>query len=408
MDITREIELFKEGCEELISEAELREKLTRSRQSGVPLRIKYGADPSAPDLHLGHTVPLRKLRQLQDLGHHVCFLIGDFTARIGDPSGRNETRPMLSDRQVQENAESYQEQVFLILDKQKTTVYFNSQWLDRMSSTDFLRLTSRYTVAQLLERDDFKKRYTENRPIALVEFLYPLLQGYDSVELKSDIELGGTDQKFNLLVGRELQRDWGQDPQIVMTMPLLEGTDGVQKMSKSFGNAIGVRQSPVEMFGKIMSIPDDLMMRYWRYLTPISASDCAQVEKDWKEGKLHPRDLKVSLAKELVSMYHNRELAEMASDEFDQVFRKKALPSHIPTTYVEKSLFEGAGVELVELLILTDLASSKTAARRAIEQGSVRVNQEKVMTNCLITEIDDLEPTVIQCGKRKFAKVLCQ
>lgn len=396
--IRDQIQIFKRGVVELISEEELAQKLERSQKEKKPLRIKYGADPSAPDIHLGHTVPLRKLREIQDLGHQIVFLIGDFTARIGDPTGVSETRKQLTEKEVEQNAKTYQEQVFKILDKKKTEVVFNSHWLDKMKPNDFLVLTSHYTVARLLERDDFKKRFEANKPIALLEFLYPLLQGYDSVELNSDMEIGGTDQKFNLLVGRELQRVYGKSPQVVMTLPIIEGTDGFQKMSKSLGNYIAVKDDASEMFGKVMSIPDSLMVRYATYLT---GWDDATVGK---HKEMHPRDFKAALGKRIVSIYHGEAKAEEAAQAFDRLFKDKQTPEEMPLFKIEKSkLKDGDSIDLLSLLFDLKLVESKSEARRLIEQGGVKVNQIKI-TN--VNETVSLANEItIQCGKRKFAKV---
>ncbi len=403
LDINEEIKIFEDGVVDLISHDELRKKLAQARKEGRPLRIKYGADPSAPDIHLGHTVPLRKLKKLQDLGHEIIFLIGDFTARIGDPSQQSETRKMLSEKEVTANASSYQKQVFKILDSKRTRVVHNSEWLDKISPSDFLKLTSKYTVARLLERDDFRKRFETKQPIALLELLYPLLQGYDSVVLKSDVELGGTDQKFNLLVGRELQRDYGQEPQIVVTLPIIEGTDGVQKMSKSLGNHIGVLDSSKEMFGKIMSIPDGLMLRYFAYLTPISSSEIAEMEKDLKKEKIHPRELKVRLAKEIVSLYHSPAEADQAHREFEKVFRDGGVPEELLQVSIARQKLKNGRIDILSLLQEAQLTSSKSEARRLIRQGGVRINQKKVENDK--EEISLEQDVVIQCGKRKFAKV---
>ena len=326
LSIDEQIKVFSEGCVDVISEDDLRKKLEIAAKENRPLKIKYGADPSAADIHLGHTVPLRKLRSLQDIGHHVVFLIGDFTAMIGDPTGRTQTRKMLTPEEVKENALTYQEQVFKILDKERTTVVYNSHWLGKMSSYEFLNLTSKYTVARILERDDFKKRYEADKPITLLEFMYPLLQGYDSVELESDVEVGGTDQKFNLLVGRQLQRDAGQQEQVVLTLPLIEGTDGVRKMSKSFGNSINVHDTSTDMFGKIMSIPDELISKYFLYLTDRPADFKAGLDAKIKSGSVNPRDLKVELAKDIISFYFSCDEAERAIEEFNRMFRDKGIP----------------------------------------------------------------------------------
>jgi len=366
---------------------------------GKALRIKYGADPSAPDLHLGHTVPLRKLRQFQDAGHRVVFIIGDFTAMIGDPTHRSETRKMLTKEEVAENALSYQEQVFKILDPAKTEVRYNSEWLSKLTPHEFLHLTAQYTVARLLERDDFQKRYRSNQPIAVVEFLYPLMQGYDSVIVKADMEVGGTDQKFNLLVGRELQKVWGQKPQIVATLPIIEGMDGAQKMSKSLGNHIALKDPPSEMFGKIMSIPDALLERYYEYLTAFTREEIAQVKAGLKDGSLHPRNVKADLGAHLVAFYHGPAAAEKARAEFDEVFKNKGLPADIPTVEIAAE-----SLDMVSLLHQAGLVASKGEGRRLLEQGGVRLNQEKVQDATQMVKLSG-EPVLIQCGKRKFAKV---
>ena len=396
--IRDQIQIFKRGVVELISEEELALKIERSLKEKKPLCIKYGADPSAPDIHLGHTVPLRKLREIQDLGHKIVFLIGDFTARIGDPTGVSETRKPLSEKQIKENAKTYQDQVFKILDKKKTEVVFNSQWFDKMKPSDFLTLTSHYTIARLLERDDFQKRFQTESSVALMEFLYPLLQGYDSVVLKSDLELGGTDQKFNLLVGRRLQRIYGQESQVVMTLPIIEGTDGVQKMSKSLGNYIGVNEDASEMFGKIMSIPDSLTLRYAIYLTGWDEATINQYKQ------LHPRDFKAMLGKRTVSLYHGEKKAEEAAQEFDRIFKNKQIPEDIPIFEIDHSkLKEGDSIDLVPLLFELKLVASKMEARRLIEQGGVKINQIKISN---VNETVSLSHEItIQCGKRKFAKV---
>jgi tyrosyl-tRNA synthetase len=398
LPVKEQLEVFKENLVELISERELTAKLESSLKNKRPLRIKYGADPSAPDLHLGHTVPLRKLRSLQDLGHTVVFIIGDFTARIGDPSGRSETRPLLTEEQVRANAKTYQEQVFRILDKKKTEVRYNSEWLGTMRPEDFLKLTAQYTVARILERDDFSKRYKAGEPISVVELLYPLMQGHDSVEIKSDIEIGGTDQKFNLLVGRELQKIDGQESQVVMTLPLIEGLDGVQKMSKSLGNHIALKDSPREMFGKVMSIPDKMMERYYRYAAALSSQEVAEVLGKLKSGELHPRDAKAQLAERIVSLFHSEEDGKNARVEFDEIFKNKGMPDEIPTVKISQKT-----IDIVSLLVEAKLAASKSEARRLMEQGGVKIGHEKITDPKAVITIGT--PIVLQCGKRKFAKI---
>ncbi len=394
-DASQPLKNLLEGFVDLITA----EDLTKRFQENKPLRIKYGADPSAPDLHLGHTVPLRKLRQFQDAGHLVVFIIGDFTAMIGDPTHRSETRRMLSAQEVAQNALSYQEQVFRILDPSKTEVHYNSEWLAKMTPHDFLHLTAQYTVARLLERDDFQKRYRAKEPIAVVEFLYPLMQGYDSVMVKADMEVGGTDQKFNLLVGRELQKVWGQRPQLVATLPIIEGVDGTQKMSKSLNNHIALKDSPSEIFGKIMSIPDALLARYYEYLTVFSREEIAQVKAGLAANLLHPRDVKANLGEHLVAYYHDAEAARRARAEFDEVFKNKGLPADIATVKLNYET-----VDLLTLLHQSGLVPSKSEGRRLIEQGGVKLNNEKVQEPMMKVSLS-AEPLLIQCGKRKFVRV---
>ncbi len=379
------IEKIKRGTNEIISFEELKKKLS----TGRPLRIKLGVDPTAPDLHLGHTVLLNKLRTFQELGHQIVFLIGDFTARIGDPSGRSETRKMMSEEEILKNSKTYQDQVFKILDRAKTEVVFNSHWLYPMGIEGLLKLAGKYTVSQMLERDDFHKRYEAESPISIVEFLYPLMQGYDSVAIKADVELGGNDQKFNLLVGRELQRDFGQEPQVVITMPLLEGTDGVKKMSKSYGNYIALNDTPKDMFGKVMSISDTLMIKYFELLT----------QRDLNEVKqMHPREAKASLAEEITSLYHGCEAAIHERVEFDKVFRKKDIPEDMET-YVCGS----QELKLVDILVASGLVESKNEARRLIEQGGIKLDGKK-MTNDQVLVVQ--KECVLQAGKRKFKKII--
>jgi len=394
-----QLEIFKANAVDLISEEDLLRKLKR----GKPLRIKYGADPSAPDLHLGHTVPLLKLKTLQELGHTIIFLIGDFTARIGDPSFQTETRKALTQKEVKQHAETYQDQVFRVLDKKNVEVVYNSKWLDALKTADFLDLTSKYTVARILERDDFKKRHDEKRPITLVEFLYPLLQGYDSVVLKADVELGGTDQKFNLLVGRDLQRGYGQEPQVVLTMPILEGLDGKQKMSKSLGNAILLQDSPQEMFGKIMSIPDPLIVRYFRYLTGLTNERIQEIETKLKTDSVNPRDVKAELARTLVARYFDSQTADRMSQSFDRVFKEKKIPEKMDNVRISPSKLVDGKMDIVNLLKEIGLVTSKSEARRLVTQGGVRVDQSKVPTP--ETQVSLKKPVVVQCGKRKFARV---
>lgn len=389
------LQLIQRGAEEILLEQELIEKL----ESGKPLRIKAGFDPTAPDLHLGHTVLINKLRQFQDLGHHVLFLVGDFTGMIGDPTGKNVTRKPLTKEQVLENAASYKEQVFKILNPEKTEVVFNSDWMGRMSSADMIELASRYTVARMLERDDFSKRFKSEQAIAIHEFLYPLIQGYDSVELKADVELGGTDQKFNLLMGRELQKQMGQKPQVVLTMPLLEGLDGVQKMSKSLNNYIGIDESPAEMFGKIMSISDQLMWRYFDLLSFRPMSEIDQFKKDVAQG-VNPRDIKMQLADELIERFHGSGAAETARKGAGNAFKKGEMPDEMP----EMELAGGAaGLSLPSLIKEAGLAKSTSEARQRIKQGAVSINGEKNQDINWVAEPGSVN--VYQVGKKRFVRV---
>ena len=383
---------------DLVSFEELKAKLDLAAKEKRPLRIKYGADPSAPDIHLGHVVGLNKLREFQEQGHVVVFLIGDFTGMIGDPSGRSQTRKPLSKDQVQDNAKSYQKQVFKILDPKLTEIRFNSEWCSPMKFEDVIRLSAHVTVAQMLARDDFSKRYSANHPISLVEFMYPLIQAYDSVVLKADVELGGTDQLFNMLLGRELQKAFGQQPQVVMTLPLLEGLDGVNKMSKSLGNYIGVTETPRDVFGKVMSVSDDLMWRYFSLVLCMPEEEIEMLRQAVKGGQRHPRDIKDELAKRVVAKFHGTEVGEAESAEFARVFSKKELPSDIP------SLNLPAGDStLIEVLVKAGMAESNSEARRLIQQGAVEVGAQKITDAKARPDLPD--GTIIRCGKRGFAKV---
>lgn len=398
MTQTDALDLIKRGANELLIESELKQKLALGR----PLRIKAGFDPTAPDLHLGHTVLLNKMRQLQDLGHHALFLIGDFTGMIGDPTGKNATRPPLTREQVLENAQSYRDQVFKVLDPEKTEIVFNSTWMDKFSAVDLIRLAATHTVAQMLERDDFSKRYKNSQPIAIHEFIYPLVQGYDSVALKADLELGGTDQKFNLLMGRELQRHYGQPAQCILTMPLLEGLDGVNKMSKSLDNCIGITDAPQEMFGKLMSISDVLMWRYLELLSFRSMSEIA-VWRAEVEGGRNPRDIKVLLAQEIVTRFHSHQDAETALSEFEARFRQGALPDNMPEINVVAS---GGSIAVPQLLRQADLVSSTSEAMRMIAQGAVKLDGERVNDKGDMVDVGRV--VVAQVGKRKFARITIQ
>ena len=386
---------IKRGAHELLLEAELQQKLA----TGRPLRVKAGFDPTAPDLHLGHTVLLNKMRQLQDLGHHALFLIGDFTGMIGDPSGKNTTRPPLSREQIMENAQSYRDQVFKVLDPEKTEIVFNSTWMDKFNAADLIKLAATHTVARMLERDDFSKRYKSNQPIAIHEFIYPLVQGYDSVALKADIELGGTDQKFNLLMGRELQKHYGQPAQCVLTMPLLEGMDGVNKMSKSLGNYIGITDTPQEMFGKLMSISDDLMWRYIELLSFVSLSQIQHWKKEVKEGR-NPMDIKITFAQEIVERFHSKPDADYALEDFQDRHSHGGIPDQMQ----EVTLAAGTEpVLLTQILKQAGLTSGTSEAMRMIEQGGVKLNGEKISDKAL--KLGAGPPFVAQVGKRKFARI---
>lgn len=395
MTLQESIDVIKRGCDELLLETELNQKLALGR----PLRIKAGFDPTAPDLHLGHTVLLNKMRQLQELGHHALFLIGDFTGMIGDPTGKNTTRPPLSREQVLENAESYREQVFKVLDPDKTEIVFNATWMDKFSAADLIKLAATHTVARMLERDDFGKRYKSSQAIAIHEFIYPLIQGYDSVALKADLELGGSDQKFNLLMGRELQKHYGQPPQCVLTMPLLLGLDGVNKMSKSLGNYIGITESPQEMFGKLMSVSDKLM---WSYLELLSSESMSTITK-WRAEvaqERNPRDIKVLLAQEIVTRFHSRAAAEKAIAEFEARFSRGVLPEDMPEVTVSAST---GIIGIAQLLKQAGLVESTSEALRMITQGAVKLDGERVIDKAL--QLQTGAVVVAQVGKRKFGRV---
>ncbi|MCG8428221.1 MAG: tyrosine--tRNA ligase [Chromatiales bacterium] len=394
--VTEAMEIIRRGADEILLEDTLIKKLER----GKPLRIKAGFDPTAPDLHLGHTVLINKLRQFQELGHEVMFLIGDFTAMIGDPTGKSATRPALTREEVLENAKTYEHQVFKILDAQKTTVYFNSTWMGEMSAADMIQLAAKHTVARMLERDDFNKRYKGGQSISIHEFLYPLVQGYDSVAMKADVELGGTDQKFNLLVGRQLQESYGQEPQVALTMPILEGLDGVQKMSKSLNNYVGIADKPDEMFGKIMSISDDLMWRYYELLSFRSMADINALRRQVTEG-LNPRDAKVQLAMELVERFHSKADAEKANENFVARFRKGAMPDDMPEFNLQAS---GDGLPIANLLKDAGLVASTSEAFRMIKQGAVKIDGERVEDKGLLCRSG--MNAIFQVGKRRFAKVI--
>lgn len=394
-DIEKQLSIIRFGAVEIINEEELRKKLALGR----PLVVKAGFDPTAPDIHLGHTVLLHKLRQFQVLGHTIVFLIGDFTARIGDPSGKSETRPILTDEEIKNNAATYEKQVYKILDEKKTKVAFNSNWMDKLSAADMIRLASQYRVARMLERDDFHKRYKNQKPISIHEFLYPLVQGYDSVALKADVELGGTDQKFNLLVGRELQRDAGQQPQVIVTMPLLVGTDGINKMSKSLNNHVGVDEQPKEIIGKLMSISDELMTSYYELISGISPENLEILKTDISSGKIHPRDAKMELAKTVVSRFYDKETADAAEAAFDAQFRRKEVPRDMEICEHE---WRKETEFLSSILSVCGAVKSSSEARRLIKQGAISVNGERVSDQRFALKSGEYE---IRVGRKKYVKI---
>ncbi len=401
-DIDEQLDYLTKGCVDVVPAEQLAEKLSKAKTAGKPLVIKVGFDPSAPDLHLGHTVVIRKMRHFQQLGHRVVFLIGDFTGLIGDPTGKKSTRPQLTPEEIEENAATYRRQIFKLLDPGSTVIDFNSRWLGSLSSADWIRLAAKVTVAQMLERDDFRNRYENQQPIALHEFLYPLAQAYDSVALEVDVELGGTDQLFNLLVGRHLMREHGMDPQVVMTLPLLEGLDGVEKMSKSLGNYVAVEDEPAEMYGKLMSISDDLMWKYWLLLTDRSAEEIEVERQRVANGEIHPMDVKKELSTTIVTEFHSAEEAEDARREFERVFSSGQLPQDIPERSLEPT---GETMLLSKVLVEAGLASSNSEARRLIQQGGVKVDGEGVGDIKATIATTGIDPHLIQVGKRRFAKV---
>ncbi|MDN5294100.1 MAG: tyrosyl-tRNA synthetase [Eubacteriales bacterium] len=401
--LERQLEIIRRGVAEIIPENELVEKLKKSIATGRPLRVKLGLDPTAPDIHLGHTVVLHKLRQFQELGHHVIIILGDFTARIGDPTGRSETRKQLSEEEVQRNAATYKEQIFKILDPDRTEVVFNSSWLAPMTFKEVIELAAKYTVARMLEREDFARRFENEIPISIHEFFYPLMQGYDSVHLKADIELGGTDQKFNLLIGRTLQKEYGQEPQVAIMMPILEGLDGVNKMSKSLGNYVGITEPPGEMYGKLMSLPDELMLRYFELVTPLSLEEIAAIREGLNSGVLHPRDVKMRLARTIVTQYHGEEAARKAEEGFVKVFQQRQVPDDLPVFHLPAELKDSEGrVWLPRLLVEAGLLNSTSEGKRMIAQGAVKINDERVKDEYAVFPRD----AVIKVGKRKFLKVI--
>ncbi len=400
MTIDEQLAYLRKGTIEIIREEDLRAKLERSARTGKPLRVKLGADPTAPDIHLGHTVVIRKLHAFQELGHTVIFLIGDFTGLIGDPSGKSATRPQLTRDEINANAETYKQQIFKLLDPERTEIRFNSEWMDKLGAAGFIRLASHVTVKQILERDDFSKRLAEEKPIALHELLYPLTQAYDSVALEADVELGGTDQKFNLLMGRNLQREYHQEPQVAVITPLLEGTDGVQKMSKSLGNYVGINEAPQEMFGKVMSISDDLMWRYYELLTDLRVEEIASLREAAATGERNPRDLKVELAKLIITDFHSADDALKAEEEFNRIFKRKETPDEI-----EERSASSATWKLPRLLVETQLAPSMAEARRLITQGAVKIDGERRTQVDDEIELEGERAILIQVGKRRFLRV---
>lgn len=398
MSPQEQLERIKFGVSEFINDEEMLKKL----KTGKPLNIKFGADPTRPDIHIGHTVVINKLKTFQDLGHKIYFLIGDFTAAIGDPTGKNSTRPMLTREEIEENGKTYAKQIFKILDPEKTEIVYNSTWINKMTPADIIKMSAQYTVARMLERDDFTKRYKAGVPIAIHEFLYPLTQGYDSVALKSDVELGGTDQKFNLLVGRDLQGAYGQDPQCILTMPILEGIDGVNKMSKSLDNYISVVDTPKDMFGKTMRISDDLMYRWYQLLTDIDANQLSQLRTDVAEKRKHPRDVKVALAKFLIKRFHSEAAAQAAEEEFHRIFVDKGLPDEIPDFEIAPE----AQVGLAALMVKAGLVASNGEGSRMIQGGGVQIDGEKVSDPKLKIDLKSGESFVLRAGKKKFVKII--
>jgi len=400
LTIDEQINLLERGAVDVISKEDLAAKLKKSAESGKPLKVKAGFDPTAPDLHLGHTVLIQKMKHFQDLGHQIFFLIGDFTGMIGDPTGKSETRKPLTVEDVKKNAETYKEQIFKILDPDKTNVVFNSSWLNKLTSQDFIKLASQLTVARMLEREDFKVRFENERPISIHEFLYPLIQGYDSVALEADVELGGTDQRFNLLMGRDLQRVWGQAPQVVVTMPLLEGLDGVNKMSKSLGNYIGITESADDIYGKVLSISDSLMFRYYELLSDLSAAEIESLAKEMEEGKVHPKAVKQQLARELTARFYDEQAAVKAEENFEKVFKQHELPDDIPEQTVS---YDDGEVWLPRLLADVGLVNGTGEARRMITQNAVSVDGEKIQDIDFAVKTES--EVLLRVGKRKFCKV---
>jgi tyrosyl-tRNA synthetase len=399
-EVERQLEILKRGVVEILPEEDFKEKLARSVVTGKPLKVKLGLDPTAPDIHVGHTVVINKLRQFQELGHKIQLILGDFTARIGDPTGKSETRKQLTEEDVKANAQTYVKQYGKILDMSKTELFYNSEWLSKLNFADVVQLSATMTVARMLERDDFDKRYKTGQPISIHEFFYPLMQGYDSVELESDVELGGTDQKFNLLMGRNLQKEYGKSQQIAIMTPLLEGIDGINKMSKSLRNYIGIDEEPNQIYGKVMSIPDNLMVKYFELATQLSIDESKDLEHSIESNLVHPRDAKMKLASTLVKMYHGEQKAQQAEDHFKTVFQQRALPSDIP----EQEWQGGAQTGIIDFISELKMASSKSEARRLIQQGAVKIDEEKVED--INEQIEVKSGMIIQVGKRKVVKIV--
>jgi len=395
--IEKQLEVIRSGVEELISEEELIKKLERCEKTGKPLRVKQGFDPTAPDIHLGHTVGLRKLKQFQDLGHTVVLIIGDYTGMVGDPSGKSETRPRLTYEQVMENAKTYEKQFFKILDRDRTEVRYNGEWFSKMSFSDVMDLAAKFTVARLLERDDFSNRYKEGKPISLHEFFYPLMQGFDSVAIQADVEIGATEQKFNLVAARQIQREYGQEPQVILTLPVLEGIDGTQRMSKTLGNYVGIDEPPDEMFGKVMSIPDELILKYFTLVTDYSVEQLKDVKKRLDDPAVNPMEIKKELARTIVSMYHSEEAALEAQKKFEKVFSEREIPEDIPVVVLKDDSFE-----LVKALADNGVVSSRSEARRLIIQGAVRVDKQKVSD--INYRFVKGKEYIVKVGKRRFVK----
>ena len=404
-NVEKQLEIILQGAQDVLLLDELRELVSESLKSQKPLIVKLGLDPTSPDIHLGHTVVLNKLRQFQDLGHRAVLIIGDYTARIGDPSGRSALRPSLSPEKIDSNAETYMQQAFKILDSSKTHVVRNSQWLEHLKFAEILNITSRFTIARMLEREDFKNRFAGNLPITIMELLYPLMQAYDSVSIRSDVELGGTDQLFNLLMGRELQKEYKQKPQIAITMPILVGTDGIQKMSKSFGNYIGVNEDPKNIFGKVMSIPDSLMIDYFRLLTRIPEKEIVKIKEDIEKDKVNPSIIKRKLARTIVTNLYNENEADNSEENFNKLFREKSVPDEIESYSINKNDLNGNSIKLVQLMTDSKLCSSNSESRRMIEQGGVKFDNKKVTDINMEISLDDIDSKIIQKGKRNFIRI---